>query len=359
VGELSCTDAVKAAVLAAVTPATLHRALGFDPQAPTRFRHGADNPLPADAVIVDEASMVDLALMTKLAEAVRPEARLVLLGDKDQLASVEAGAILADIYDAPGIAACTSRLEKSYRYDVQSGIGSLARAINRGDAEETLAVLRSETTMPYGRVALCTLEEHRPLEGTLGATVREGFSVYLSATDPGERLERLTSFRVLCMHRRGPLGALTMNAAIEGHLAAAGMLDPSGTFYDGRPILITENDYQLALFNGDIGVVGEHDGRLRAAFASAEEGVRWIDLGRLPPHETVFAMTVHKSQGSEFDRVALLLPPGRSPILTRELVYTGVSRARERVDIYGSPAILKEAIDRRIERASGLRQLLV
>jgi exodeoxyribonuclease V alpha subunit len=282
---------------------------------------------------------------------------LVLVGDKDQLASVEAGAILGDLYQAPGVQHCAVHLDKSYRYREEGGIGALARAVNRGDAGAALGLLQSETTMPYGEVALCSLDEQRPLRGPLGGTVLDGFSAYLATADPVERLERLARFRVLCVHRRGPLGAETMNNAVEHHLAAAGVLTPDAAFYDGRPVLITHNDYQLGLFNGDVGVVCRNGTRVRVAFAASQE-VRWIDPGRLPSHETVFAMTVHKSQGSEFDRVALLLPSAVSPILTRELVYTGLSRARERIDVYGSAHVLREAIGRRIERASGLRELL-
>jgi exodeoxyribonuclease V alpha subunit len=356
--DLACSEAVKT-ILARERAATLHRGLGFDASKPTRFRHDAAHPLAADAVVVDEASMVDLALMTKLAEAVHPEARLVLVGDKDQLASVEAGAILGDLYHAPRVQQCAVHLDKSYRYRQEGGIGALARAVNRGDADAALGLLQSETTMPYGEVALCSLDEQQPLRGPLGGTVLEGFSAYLATADPLERLERLARFRVLCVHRRGPLGAETMNTAVEHHLAAAGALTPDAAFYDGRPVLITHNDYQLGLYNGDVGVVCRTGAKVRVAFAASETSeVRWIDPGRLPSHETVFAMTVHKSQGSEFDRVALLLPSAVSPIVTRELVYTGLSRARERIDVYGSAHVLREAIGRRIERASGLRELL-
>jgi exodeoxyribonuclease V alpha subunit len=387
VTSLDCTDVVRAAVPRRA--GTIHRELGFLPRTPTRFRHDALNPLTADVVLVDEASMVDLALMTKLVEAVPQEARLILLGDKDQLASVEAGAILGDIYNIdaphgysrelahrieelsgspppaegpapqPGIQDCMVQLTKSYRYDESSGIGALARAINRGDADTALSVLLGEAGMPYGEVALAHLDEQRPLRGPLGATVVEGFGAYLACDEPGDRLEQLARFRVLCAHRRGALGVETLNALIEQRLREAGAIRGDGPHYDGRPILITKNDYQLGLFNGDVGVVHKRPGRAALVYFSTPEGPpRAVHPGRLPPHDTVFAMTVHKSQGSEFGRVALLLPERVSPILTRELVYTAISRARDRVDLYGHERVLREAIGRTIERASGLRSAL-
>jgi exodeoxyribonuclease V alpha subunit len=362
VSSLDCAEAVKNAIPRSAS--TIHRELGFLPRTPTRFRHDALNPLTADVVLVDEASMVDLALMTKLVEAVPQEARLILLGDKDQLASVEAGAILGDISRGLSKRDCMVQLTKSYRYDESSGIGALARAINLGDADTALSVLRGDRGMPYGEVALAHLDDNRPLHGALGATVVEGFGAYLQSDDPAERLEQLSRFRVLCAHRRGGLGVETMNVLIEQRLREAGVIRGDGPYYDGRPIIITKNDYQLGLFNGDVGVVHRRrEGRQRQAavvyFPTPEGGARAVHPGRLPPHETVFAMTVHKSQGSEFGRVALLLPKRVSPILTRELVYTGISRARERVDLYGHADVLRDAIGRTIERASGLAGALL
>ena len=183
----------------------------------------------------------------------------------------------------------------------------------------------------------------------------------LQARDPLEKLQRLGDFRVLCAHRRGPFGVEGVNALAEARLRQAKLIDASHESYVGRPILITRNDYQLGLFNGDVGVISsevDNPTRIRAYFVGPDGQLLSFSPARLPPHETVFATTVHKAQGSEFDRVALLLPEQVSPILTRELVYTGVTRARKCVDIYGEESVLAAAIGRRIERASGLRQAL-
>jgi exodeoxyribonuclease V alpha subunit len=338
-----------------IEASTLHRALGYQPRTPTRFRHGRDHRLGADLVLADEASMIDLALMAKLVEAVPEGARLVLLGDKDQLASVEAGAVLADVWEAPSLAPYRGRLTKSYRFGDASGIAALARAIADGDAKKALAVLAGDTAMPYGEVSLHpSAIEAGTLSERFAFAVGQGFKDYLAASEPAARLALLSRFRVLCVHRRGSHGAEALNIAIERHLRRAGLLRSEDVYYDGRPLLVTANDHQLGLYNGDVGAVCVDRGVRRACFPSEAGGVREIPLGRLPAHQTVFAMTVHKSQGSEMDRVALVLPPARSPILTRELLYTAITRARASVDIFGSESVLAAGITKRIERASGL-----
>jgi exodeoxyribonuclease V alpha subunit len=381
-GTLDVAPAVRAAIPRTAT--TIHRALGYQPRTPTRFRHDAESPLAADVVLVDEASMVDLAVMSKLSDAVAHEARLILLGDKDQLASVEAGAIFGDVFNEdadhrhslrfareieratgervpagaaePTLADSMVQLGRSWRYGPESGIGRLARAVNAGDADAALAVLRDRTRMPGGDVSLEPIDPRRPLGGALGALVREGFRAYVDARGPDERLEHLRGFRLLCAHRRGPLGAEILNAEIERALFGA---PADGPTYDGRPILVTRNDPQLDLYNGDVGVVGRgRGGALTAFFVGADGRLRSLAASRLPPHETMFAMTVHKSQGSELEAVALVLPTEPSPVVTRELLYTGLSRARGRVDLFATPELVRGAIERRTHRASGLRFLL-
>jgi len=385
-----------AQVLAAIPcrASTIHRTLGFMPHQPTRFRRNGDRPLSADVVVVDEASMVDIALMTKLLEAVRPDASLILLGDKDQLVSVEAGAILGDIFgdgasraysaelsrfvrrltgDAlpgpaaakvapgsiPAIRDATIHLTHSYRFSAASGIGALARSINDGDGERVLSVLRSDEKMPYGEVALWPLsassaDSRTVLSAQLAQHVQRGFNELRGARSAEERLRALGSFRILCAHRRGPLGVEAINTEVERILGVRGRIGGDGLHYDGRPILVTRNDYQLDLFNGDTGVIMVGPRGPMAFFPDRTGGLRQVAPARLPPHETVYAITVHKSQGSELGRIALLLPERLSPLLTRELLYTAVTRARERVDLFGSPDVLKAAIARRVERASGL-----
>lgn len=381
---LDCDASVKAAIPREA--ATLHRALGYQPHTPTKFRHDAANPLPTDLVLVDEASMVDIALMAKFVNAVPRNARLVLVGDKDQLASVEAGAILGDIYgngeDAgdgysvafantvervaglrvrrserigTGIQDCRIHLTESRRYAPDSGIALLAGAVNSGDAMAALETLHARDD-----VALRPLDDGAVLESTLGPALLSAFRD-ITRLDPEGRLALLDRFRILCAHRKGRFGVVAVNAFVERYLQDHGALDDREEWYDGRPLIITENDYQLDLFNGDIGIIcrinetGDGGRTVEACFpGQAGAPVRRLPPARLPPHETVFAMTVHKSQGSEFDRVALLLPETESRLLTRELLYTGITRAKSRVDVFGSEAVLVAGIGRRIHRASGL-----
>ena len=386
-GTLPCHDAVKVAI--PEDAATIHRCLGSIAGSATNFRHDADNPLAADVVLVDEASMVDLALMSRLVAAVPTRARLILLGDQDQLASVEAGAVLGDICntgaprsysrvcveqvtqvtgdrlplstDAPhetGIWDCIVQLNRSYRYGPNSGIDRLARAINAGDAEAALTILDSGD---YPDVARVDASEREFLSTSLRSAAIHGFGEYLHAREPLEQFRALERFRILCAHRRGPTGVDGINTQIEVALAQADLIQPDSLTYVGRPVIVTRNDYQLDLFNGDVGlIVGDPeraDGKL-ALFRGAQNTVRCLSPSRLPPHETVFAMSVHKSQGSEFDEVAVLLPERRSPVLTRELLYTAVTRPRHKLVIHASREMIAHAITHRTERGSGLRDLL-
>jgi exodeoxyribonuclease V alpha subunit len=363
---------------------TIHRALGGGRGGGSRFWHDADNPLPADLVIVDEVSMVDLVLLHQLVSALRPEARLILLGDKDQLASVEAGAILGDIYDegaarewseafadrvqqatgrsvravatATPLSDCLVSLEQSHRYAADSGIGRLARAINQGAAELALELLE-----PRARAADCRRHEPgaRSANGQplLEQLATSGYRAFVEQPDLALKLARLESYRILCAHRQGPHGVEHLNAEVEHWLTQVGLIEPEGRFYENRPILILRNDYGLGLFNGDVGVVVREGPRLRVCFQSAE-GLRFLAPSRLPPHETVFAMTIHKSQGSEFDAVSVVLPDTPSPLISRELLYTAVTRARRRVDVLATPEVIRAAVGRAIQRASGLHDAL-
>lgn len=348
--------------------ATIHRLLGSIPDSPY-FRHNSDNPLPADLVVIDEASMVDMALMAKLMDALKPEARLILLGDRDQLASVEAGAVLGDICDtggtsartedADGIGGCIVQLERSYRFGPDSGIGAVSRAVNTGDADAAIALLRDGARSDATWMDPFLPDAPPP---PFREAVVNGYRDYLEAgLDPEAVLQRFDRFRVLCGLRRGPFGAMSITEAVESILARAGHIRPAGTWYHGRPVMITRNDYALRLFNGDVGVALRDPGaagEIRVFFPGSDGGVRRLHPLRLPDHETVFAMTVHKSQGSEFDRVALLLPDRDAPVLTRELIYTGLTRAREAVAVWGDPAVFRRAVERRIRRSSGLRDAL-
>lgn len=359
---------------------TLHRYLGFQPYAPTEFAHYADNPVSADIVVVDEGSMVDLPLLAKLLAALRPNARLIILGDHDQLVSVEVGTVLGDLvpdqgswicsesvaqYLAPAMGLSTDVfptrpssgiwdhvvvLERSYRFDKDRALGRLAQAVRSGSRQQTQTLFEQKSD---GVVIHQRLDD-RAFRGC----VVQGFSPLFEASSTAEMLARLNGFRVLCAHRRGPFGAEQINRTIERMLEEAGHIDRKTLWYDGRPVMVARNDYQLGLFNGDMGVcVHSNNGDMRVAFADHSDGsVRHFSPIQLPTCETAFALTVHKSQGSEFERVALVFPEQVSQVMTRELVYTALTRARQQVTVFGPTEVICAAVGRRVERASGLRQ---
>ena len=384
---LSCKETIKERLPAEAS--TIHRLLGSIPDS-AYFRHDARNPLPFDAVVVDEASMVDLALLAKLVAAIPPSARLILLGDKDQLASVEAGAVLADLCDGGGqhrfsdqfieefnlltgqklpsqpvaarasdLADCLIELRKNYRFGEQSSIYRLSRAVNEGNSERALEVLRESSDSIGAQVSWKPLPAPAALKEALKPHVLSRYKDYLKAADPAQTLQAFARFRILCAVRNGPYGVESMNRVVEEILAEAGLIDAHALFYGGRPVMVVRNDYNLKLFNGDIGVVlaNEVEG-LRACFVGPEQTIREFVPLRLPEHETAYALTVHKSQGSEFERVLLILPGEDSAVLTRELVYTGLTRASKEVELWSDQGILATAVRRKISRRSGLREAL-
>ncbi|MBL04964.1 MAG: exodeoxyribonuclease V subunit alpha [Planctomycetes bacterium] len=368
--------------------ATLHRRLGYSRRGFGSFRHGKDNPLGSDVVIVDEASMIDLSMMTRLFEAVPRSSRLILIGDEHQLASVEAGAILGDICDSgrrsgwspsfleklealtgstyhqasskeeSPLADCIVELQRSYRFDDSSGIGKFARLVRDGEAAKAVECLQAAE---HEDISQLTAKEPGGIEESTREIILEAYEGYLKQADPVLRMEAFNSFRILCAHRRGPHGVSNLNRLVETALEGAGLLTREGWWYHGRPILITRNDYQLDLFNGDTGLIvrdEERDGALRAQFIDPEGRIRSFAPARLPPHETAYAMTIHKSQGSEFDRVFVVLPNGPSLILSRELIYTAITRAKKKVILLGDEDTITAGIEKKIERASGLRRAL-
>lgn len=343
----------------ALPPAqTLHALLGARPGT-RRFRHDADHPLPLDLLIVDEASMVHLGLMARLLEALPPDARLLLLGDADQLASVEAGAVLADLCAAPMLAPRVVALRESRRF--RGAIGALAQAMYRGDGAAALAALHGDAT---GALALESPHEAAAL---LPLAV-QGYRPMLQALRPpgtaAERaraaLQAFDGFRLLCALREGPWGVDGLNAAVEHALADAGLLAARrGEWFTGRPVMLLRNQPGLGLFNGDIGLVLPGDDGTPRVWFSDGQTLHAVAAGRLEQVQTAFAMTVHKSQGSEFSHVALVLPPEDGPLLTRELLYTGLTRSRERFTLVAPQAgVLGRALGRRTRRLGGLgRQL--
>lgn len=355
--------------------ATLHRLLGHLPGR-TRFRHRRDHPLALDVLVIDEASMIDLALMAKLLDALPPDARLIMLGDKDQLASVEAGAVMNSLcadaqgysfalaqrlesvsgYRPPVVAAMSALsdniavLRRAYRFEADSGIGALAQAALAGDAERSLALLGRETT------------QWRSSDGALQDFIA-AYSPLLQAAQSGAApqvlMQSTRRFAVLCAHREGPMGARRLNEAIEQGLRRTGLIATSGDWYPGRLVMMNRNDYGLRLFNGEVGIACKDEtGGLAVYFPAADGSLIRYATARVAGCETAFAMTVHKAQGSEFESAAFVLPAEASPILSRELFYTAVTRASRRLSIYGGEAAIRAALARRVERDSALAQRL-
>ena len=367
---------------------TLHRLLGWKPGTHSRFRHDRGNRLPYDVVIVDETSMVSLSLMARLTEAVRREARLILVGDPGQLTSIEAGAVLGDIV---GPAAVAPRMSPAVRAAVEEATGSavegtapatdvpvgdgtvvlrtvhrfgggierLADAIHAGDADAAIAALGADS------ITWINTDAGDPASLDLLSPVRDGAvatgRAVIAAAESGDAaraIRELGAFRVLCAHRRGPHGVATWMPRIETWLAGELPGFNTDAWYVGRPLLVTENDHGIRLYNGDTGVVvTSPTGRPSAAFERQGELV-FFSPNRLAAVETVYAMTVHKSQGSQFETAAVLLPDPASPILTRELLYTAVTRAQTHLILAGTEEAVRAAVDRPIARASGLRRRL-
>jgi exodeoxyribonuclease V alpha subunit len=337
------------AKLAGVEAMTIHRLLRTDPGNRTRFRHHRANRLPHDVVVVDETSMVSLTLMARLLEAVRPDARLVLVGDPHQLSSVEAGAVLSDLVrgyesrpDSPVAALRTTRRFGEH-------IGALADAIRDGDADRAIEVLSAG----HDEVRWVTDASDPSIRGAALATavaVRDR----AAAGDAAGALAALARHRLLCAHRDGPYGAQHWNRRIEGWLSAEvgeGLHDPA---YVGRPLLVNANDHALKVYNGDAGVVVVTPEGRRVALPGPGGEIRLLAPSRLGDVSTMHAMTIHKAQGSQAEQVTVLLPDEESRLLTRELLYTAVTRAEKVVTVVGEEAWVRAAIERRAQRASGL-----
>ena len=303
------------------------------------WRHDANNPLDCDVLVVDEASMIDLAQMARVLAALPPQARLILLGDRNQLASVDAGAVFADLCSAGA-----AMLSVSFRFGSDSGIGRLAELLRLGDADAVLRLLKSPPADLHW-----SADAHRSAVVAYAVQRYAAFIANVRAVMLSQLFDAFAAFRLLTPLRQGPLGVTALNAEIEKGLAAQGVIPLRSHWYIGKPVMITANDYALRLFNGDIGicVIDPANGELRIAFPAEEAGsVRLLAPARLPAHETAWAMTVHKSQGSEFDEAALVLPEEQSEGVTRELVYTAVTRARHSAVLWASEAALRASCEK-------------
>ena len=434
------------------TSFTLQRLLGT--QANGRFRHHRDNPLPFDVIVIDEASMIDVALAAHLLEAVAPGARLVMLGDKDQLAAVEAGAVFAELsarpvfsdagaariaaalsmpvdrfiaelpndgedraapiqetepswLDEPGylipddgieayeafanlpevdwhpvapiapdqtaaspLTDCVVWLRRNYRFGLDSDIGRLSVAIRRGSADEALAALTPASKDDKTKAAILIDDAGPHLSDRTLARLNAGFEPYAQAlaetleegTGAAPLFDALNRFRILAATRHGPRGVDEINARVSAWVRAAASvtLGAGAQWFAGRPVIVTRNDYALGVFNGDIGIaLPAPGGAMHVCFRMADGTLRTLSPAALPPHDTAFALTVHKSQGSEFDHAALVLPSAFGRMLSRELVYTAITRARSRVDVIGSAAVFAQAVGTPTRRDSGLATRIV
>jgi exodeoxyribonuclease V alpha subunit len=347
--EVDKLDAADREALSGMHATTLHRLLGSRPDTSARFRHNRGNRLPHDVIVVDETSMVSLTMMARLLEAVRPDARLILVGDPDQLASVEAGAVLADLVDGLDESKLAA-LKTPHRFG--ESIGALASAIRDGDADQAIEVLRA------GGENIEWIDTDEPSEHLRKVVVPHARRLREAAIldNADEALRTLDEHRLLCAHRRGPYGVRFWNRQVERWLAEETGESIWSDWYAGRPVLVTANDYGLGLYNGDTGVTLVRDGVLRAAIAGTER--LEFATSRLSDVDTMHAMTIHKSQGSQAHEVTVLLPQEDSRLLMRELFYTAVTRAKERVRVIGAESAVRAAVDRRAIRASGLARRL-
>lgn len=364
---------------------TIHRLLGPISGSPY-FHHNEENPLPCDVLVIDESSMVDLALMAKLFSAIPSRARVILLGDRDQLASVEAGSVLGDIcgprVEREGFSAQFAKLakkiagytlpeeenihhlrdaviflKKSYRF--QEGIAELAKDINEGNSSAIAANLSSNA---YGGISLLDIDKKSELLAKINELVEAGTWDFLASSDITTAMRRLFDLVILCAHRRGQWGSDTVGTLIEQAMKRRfGERSEWAGLYHGKPIMILKNNYELNLFNGDIGIVRRdpETSQLLALFPDTNPGTyRTINVFRLPEFTSAHAFSVHKSQGSEFKHVIFIIPPDLTPVLSRELLYTAVTRARESIQIWGRAEIFSRAVTRQVRRFSGLRSAL-
>ncbi len=368
-----------------ITPGTIHRLLKYVPDSPY-FKHNKDNPVNYDVIIIDESSMIDVALFAKLLDAIGPQNKLILLGDKDQLASVEAGSLFGDLCKSQaGLEVFSSEraellnsfivdnqrrisseyiskervhllsdhvieLKRSHRFTRDKGIGKFSKAIIKNDVQGLHEYLENSE------------DEQVTIDTTYNVDLFEqfieGYSDYIKEPDIKKALQKLNRLRVLCAVREGEQGLYSLNTAIENYLRKKKLITRNSEYYENRPIIITKNYYALGLFNGDVGIVrSDENGVLKAWFEDSDKELKSVLPGYVAESETVFAMTIHKSQGSEYDKVLVVLPDNLNiQILTRELLYTAVTRAKLKVIVQASEAVILHTASGMVERASGIME---
>ncbi len=371
--------------LKAIAPSTIHRLLKYVPDSPY-FKHNKGNTVNYDVVIVDESSMIDVALFAKLLDAIGPETRLILLGDKDQLASVEAGSLFGDLCKTQsGLEVFTAEraqlinsfisntarqipadyilketahllsehiieLKRSHRFTSDKGIGKFSKAIIKNDCAALHEYLQDNAD---DQVTIDTEYSNELFE-----QFAEGYTDYIKEPDIKKALQRLNQLRVLCAVREGGQGLYSLNTAIENYLRRKKLINKNSEYYENRPIIITKNYYSLGLFNGDVGIIRpDESGILKAWFEDSDNELKSVFPGYIAESETVFAMTIHKSQGSEYDQVLVVLPDNINiSILTRELLYTAVTRAKSKVIVQASEEVILHTAEGVVERASGIME---
>jgi len=381
---LDVTDQIKGR-FQTMSPGTIYRLLKYVPDSPY-FKHNKDNPVNYDVVIVDESSMIDVALFAKLLDAIGPETKLILLGDKDQLASVEAGSLFGDLCKTQSglevLSAGTTQLinslisdsrrqipldyvlkesphvlaehiielKRSHRFTSYHGIGKFSKAIIRNDVSALQEYLQNNTDE---QVTIDTKYDAEIFEQFV-----EGYADYIKEPDIKKALRKLNQLRVLCAVREGEQGLYSLNTSIENYLRKKKLITKNSEYYENRPIIVTRNYYSLGLFNGDVGIIrADENGVLKAWFEDSNNELKSVFPGYVAESETVFAMTIHKSQGSEYDKVLVVLPDNVNiQILTRELLYTAVTRAKSKVIVQASEAVILHTAEGVVERASGIME---
>ena len=395
---LFCSDEIKEKIPSEAS--TLHRYLGYIPNS-SKFRFNSENKKETDLLLVDEASMVSLPMFAKLFSALKADCRVILLGDKDQLAAVESGNVLGDITDAESINQFSTefqeayasvshaskgaaslpvtlqpsaldnavvKLEKSYRFTADSGIGQLSALVNEARANDAVSFLQdkkiSGLNQAFEDIHLSALPDRMALQSTLktivtkGADGLSGYQAYLKAVkanDPKTMLAAFNKFKILCATHSGIYGVEQVNEVVEGLLFPG----KKAVNYVGKAVMITSNDYNLKLFNGDVGIMAmDENEKLMVYFPGEGNSLRALAPIILPESKLAFAITIHKSQGSEFTEVLLLMPDRHTKLLTKELVYTGITRAKERISIWSKPEVFKQAILTQVKRTTGLTAAL-
>lgn len=337
-------------VFETLEPVTIHRLLGNMPNS-HYFRYNRENPLPYDVVVIDESSMIDAALFAKLIDAVNPSARLVMLGDKDQLASVEAGSLFGDICDALlSVSAAYQNiayLRKSYRFSDDKGIGRLSKAVINGNVADIEKMMDEQIQIDTGYA-----------ESVFDSFI-DGYRDFILETDTRLALQKFNTIRVLTAIRAGEQGLTAINKRIEKYLQQQKLIKPVSEFYINRPVMVGRNHYEVGVFNGDTGIVRpDENGILKVWFEDSSGDLKSVLPGFISEAETAFAMTIHKSQGSEYDRILTILPKTDLPILTSELLYTAISRAKSKLIIQAATEVIQSCAQRRVQRASGISERL-